>query len=446
MSEDVSRKHNFGKHSNLKLILLAAILIIVVFSAEVVIMFVFYEFPIMSNRSNALLDAFLLVILFLPALYFLVLRPLRESEDKFNTIVASTRDAVIIVDENSKISFWNPAAEYIFGFTAEEAIGELLHKLIIPKRFFQDSKKGFEKFQETGLGPFIGKTVELPGLHKNGKEFFAEHSMSAIRIKGKWYAITIVKDISEKKEAEEHLKTLGDLKNKFIKIVSHQLRTPLNGIRWNLEILIGGQFGAMTKEQSELLKMIYGANTEVIRRIHDVILAIDIKEKRLFLSKTRTNLASLLSSATIDLQKKCLVKELACESHIPEGSLPAVFADAERMRDVMERLMENALNYTPENGRMVIALKKIEDNVRFEIMDTGIGIPEYEQENIFTPFYRASNAFLALPDASGLGLFICKTIIEAHGGKISFESEENKGSLFWFEIPIEMTEHSADVA
>lgn len=441
MSEDVSRKHNFGKRSNLKLVLLTAILIIVIFSVEAIVMFVFYKLPVMSNRSNILLDAFFLVILLLPALYFFVLRPLRESEERFHAIVASTCDAIIMADEDSKISFWNPAAERIFGFTAEEAIGELLHKLIIPKRFFQESKKGFERFKKTGMGPLIGKTVELPGLHKNGKEFFAEHSISAIRIKDKWHAIAIVKDISERKEYEDRLKTLDDLKNKFIKIVSHQLRTPLNGIRWNLEMLIGGQFGAITKEQSELLKMIYGANTEVIRRIHDVILAIDIKEKRLFLNKTKTDLVSLFGSATADLQKKCLVKELACESHIPEGGLPAIFADAERMRDVMERLMENALNYTPENGRMVIALKKIEDNIRFEIMDTGIGIPKYEQENIFTPFYRASNAFLALPDASGLGLFICKTIIETHGGKIGFESEENKGSLFWFEIPIETADH-----
>lgn len=432
----ISENNGHGKRLNLKPFWVIIVLLVAVFVVEAIIMIVIYQLPPIPKWVDVFVDSSILVGFLFPIIYIFVFRPIRENEEKFYTIAASARDAIVMVDDEAKISFWNKAAEQIFGFTAKEAIGQLLHELIVSERFRQDSVKGFEKFKKTGQGLIIGKIIEMPALRKSGEEFVAEHSISAIKIKNKWHAIAIIKDITERKNAEDEIKNLNDLKNKFIKIVSHQLRTPLNSVRWNLEMLVGEQIGKMTENQKELLKMIYGANVEVIRRIHDLIMTIDIKEGRLFLNKTKIDLSSLLGSATVDFQKKCLIKELACETHIPEEALPAIDADAERIRSVMERLIENALAYTPKNGRITIALKKIENNVRFEIVDTGIGIPKYEQANIFTPFYRASNAFLALPDASGLGLFISKTIIESHGGKIGFESEENKGSIFWFEVPI----------
>lgn len=427
--------NNHKKQSNSKSLWPIIILMATIFVAEAIIMAVIYQLPPMQRWADVFLDSLILLTILLPVIYFVVFRSIKESEEKFYTIADSARDAIIMVDEDSRINFWNDAAENIFGYTKKEALGKLVHDLIVSEKFRQDGKRGFEKFKKSGQGPLIGKVVEMPALRKNGEEFTAEHSISAVKIKNKWHAIAIVEDVSERKKSEDRLKVLDDLKNKFIKIVSHQLRTPLNGARWNLEILLGGQLGEMKKEQLELLKMIYKSNKEVIRRIQDLIFAIDIKEGRLFLIKKKTSLASLLGSATTEFQQKCLVKELACELYVPESELPAIDADSERMRGVIERLIENALAYTPQNGRITIAIKKVENNIRFEIMDTGIGIPKYEQGNIFTPFYRASNAFLALPDASGLGLFISKTIIESHGGKIGFESEENKGSIFWFEVP-----------
>lgn len=434
MAKEISSEYSYKRYLNFKIVRKVLILLTAIFAVEAIIMTVLYFLPLLPEWLNVCLDSFLLIILLLPVIYFVVFRPLRENEEKFHIIVSSTKDAIIIIDEDAKINFWNNGASQIFGFTEKEALDKLLHELIVPEKFRQDSAKGFENFKKTGQGPILGKVIEMQALHKSGREIIAEHSISAIKIKNKWHAIAVVKDVSERKKLEARNKELDDLKNKFIKIVSHQLRTPLNSIRWNLEMMIGGQFGIMAKEQTELLRMIYGANGEIIRRINDLILSIDIKEGRLFLNKTKTDLVSLLGSAAVSFQQKCLVKELACESLTPTGVLPVAYIDAERIRGVMERLIENALAYTPKNGRITIALKKIEDNIRFEIMDTGIGIPKYEQENIFTPFYRASNAFLSQPDASGLGLFICKIIIEAHGGKIGFESEENKGSIFWFEV------------
>jgi len=128
---------------------------------------------------------------------------LSESEEKFRSISASARDAIIMMDSEEKISFWNEAAEKIFGYIKEEAIGKSLHDLIAPKRFYEDFSKSFRTFSSTGRGALINRTFELPALRKDGTEFHAEHSISAVKIKGKWHAIGIIRDISERKRAEK---------------------------------------------------------------------------------------------------------------------------------------------------------------------------------------------------------------------------------------------------
>lgn len=131
---------------------------------------------------------------------------LKESENKFRAIAANANDAIIMMDDETNISYWNPAAERIFEYSKEEAIGKGLHRLIVPMGHHAGFSKGFERFKETGEGPVIGKTLELAGIRKEGTEFYAEHSISAVKIKGKWNAIGMVRDVSERKTAEEGLK------------------------------------------------------------------------------------------------------------------------------------------------------------------------------------------------------------------------------------------------
>lgn len=131
---------------------------------------------------------------------------LSESEEKFRTIAASAHDAIIMMDDETNISYWNPAAERIFGYSKEVAIGKKLHGLIVPVGHHAGFSEGFKRFQETGVGPVIGKTLELAGIRKDGTEFYAEHSISAVKINGKWNAIGIVRDVSERRMAEAVLK------------------------------------------------------------------------------------------------------------------------------------------------------------------------------------------------------------------------------------------------
>ncbi|HHT9136538.1 MAG TPA: sensor domain-containing diguanylate cyclase [Candidatus Wunengus sp. YC60] len=130
---------------------------------------------------------------------------LRESEEKFRTISTSAKDAIIMIDNDGKISFWNEAAEKIFGYTSQEVVDKELHPLIVPQRYLEAFRKGFSKFKTTGEGPVIGKTLELMALRRDGSEFPVELSLSALKIKNKWCALGIVRDITERKHTEEKL-------------------------------------------------------------------------------------------------------------------------------------------------------------------------------------------------------------------------------------------------
>ncbi|MBI2469753.1 MAG: diguanylate cyclase [Planctomycetes bacterium] len=129
----------------------------------------------------------------------------RESEEKFRAISTSAKDAIIMMDNDGKISFWNEAAEKIFSYTSQEAVNKELHPLIVPQRYFEAFRKGFIKFKITGEGPVIGRTQELMALNKDGSEFPVELSLSALKIKNKWCALGILRDITERKQAEEKL-------------------------------------------------------------------------------------------------------------------------------------------------------------------------------------------------------------------------------------------------
>ncbi|HEC81000.1 MAG TPA: PAS domain S-box protein, partial [Thermoplasmatales archaeon] len=131
---------------------------------------------------------------------------LRESEEKFRTISASAHDAILMMDDRGNISYWNKAAEKMFGYKSDEVIGKDLHMVLAPPRFHESYKKGFKKFKETGRGAAVGKTLELSALRKDGTEFPVELSMSSVKINGRWHAIGIIRDVTERKRMEEKLR------------------------------------------------------------------------------------------------------------------------------------------------------------------------------------------------------------------------------------------------
>ena len=190
-------------------VMLAVSLLIAAF--ELLIMWAIPYVLIPMNIQNVhweIIDAALLTILVAPALYFLVFRKMHESEERFRQTLATAPNAIVIVNEQGRITDWNLAAQKMFQYSREEAVGQTMHELIAPPRYHADAARGFAHFEESGSGPLIGKTTEVAALRKDGSECPVELSISALKLKGRWHAIGIIHDITERKQAEAAFQTL----------------------------------------------------------------------------------------------------------------------------------------------------------------------------------------------------------------------------------------------
>ena len=236
--------------------------------------------------------------------------------------------------------------------------------------------------------------------------------------------------------ANERLHELDQSKSNFISIVAHQLRTPLSGVKWTLNMVLGGTLGPLNIEQKSFLMKCYESNERMIVLINDMLGADRIDSDKLKYHFTPTQISHLLDDVLFEMTSLIYKKKLQMSFVNKDRNLPQVLIDVEKMRAVLQNLLENAIKYTPPDGQIGINLQVVDGFVQISIQDNGIGISEEEKRNIFNRFFRAKNAIKVETDGSGLGLFIAKGIIDKHGGKIWFDSQVGKGTTFHFTVPI----------
>ena len=246
----------------------------------------------------------------------------------------------------------------------------------------------------------------------------------------------VVLRTAELTEANKRLMELDEIKTEFISVAAHQLRTPLSGVKWTLDMMISGGLGTLTSEQQSYLKKCYESNERMIMLINDMLGAIRVDAGKFRYRLAPANIFSLIDDILSEMASSLTEKNLKVVFKDRKQNLPLVLIDTEYMRAVLQNLLENAIKYSKEGGQISIDSKVVEAFVQISIKDEGIGIKEADQKNIFTRFFRAQNAVRVETDGSGLGLFIAKGIIARHGGKIWFESKEAEGTTFHFTIPI----------
>ncbi|KKR46000.1 MAG: Sensor protein resE [Parcubacteria group bacterium GW2011_GWA2_40_14] len=238
--------------------------------------------------------------------------------------------------------------------------------------------------------------------------------------------------------ANEKLQEFDEIKSNFISVVAHQLRTPLSGIKWTLNMLLNGDLGALNNDQKTFLMKSYESNNRMITLINDMLDTDRIQSGKMHYGFRYINIVDLLDNVLFEISPEAIKRNISIEFKRKLENLPQVYVDPETMRAALQNLLENAIKYTIESGKIVLDVEQVEDMLQISINDTGIGIPEDQKKKIFERFFRGRNAVKRETDGSGLGLYIAKTIVEKHGGTIWFESEENKGTTFYFTVPIKI--------
>ncbi len=226
------------------------------------------------------------------------------------------------------------------------------------------------------------------------------------------------------------------MKSEFVSIVSHQLRTPLSALKWSLDLFRGKRLGAVNDKQKEYLDIINESSSKMIKLVNDLLNVTRIDQGRLVMQIKAFSIEDLIEEILKEMEM--FAKGNNVEIRFKNNKkLPDVYADPDKIRMVIQNLIDNAIKYSRKEGGWVdIKVEKNEKMIKVNIKDNGLGIPEFLQKQVFGKFFRGDSLVRQKVEGTGLGLFIAKGFIKLSGGEIDFDSEEGKGSNFWFTLPI----------
>ena len=359
---------------------------------------------------------------------------LQKSEEKYRSIVETSQDGIWMIDTKDKMTFVNQRMMDMLGYGADEIMNASLLA-------FMDEESKAITVDVKSHGSKTTEQHELRFHRKDGSELWALVFMSLMfdkegRISG---VLGTATDITERKKAEEELKKAYDelreldrMKDEFLATTSHGLKTPVTSIVSLTQLLNEELSGVANREQKEDLATILKESLRLKEMVDDILNMYRL-ESGIRMEMRDVQLEELIDNALSSMKPRAdekgveLAKELA-------GKLPKIRASYEDMQEVLMNLVDNALKFTPSGGRVTVGARREGSGIVAWVADTGAGIPESEHAKIFNKFCQVDSRLSRSSGGIGLGLAICKKIIDAHGGSIWMESGSGKGSTFYFRI------------
>ncbi len=374
---------------------------------------------------------------------------LRRSEERSRKMTATAQDAIIMMDPTGKVSFWNAAAEKTFGYAREEAMGQNVHELLVPTGYLPLVHEAFHRFRKTGQGAAVGETVELEAIRKNGETFPVELSLSALELEGAWHAIAIVRDISQRKAAEEADRKKDERlrysdKMKAVGILAAGMAHAFNNL---LQIIKGYTEFVMDdlapdeRHHQDLQHVVEATNraTTLTRQLVSFSRQQALERKNMDPNEVLANLAEMV---------KPVVGDQIHLELLAEDNVGTVYADAAELQEALLNLCLNARDAMPSDGQLVLGSDSaILDqafcdrhpdlrpghHVVLSVTDTGCGIPPEAMEHVFEPFFTTKG----VEEGAGLGLATVYGIVQQHGGAIHIASEPGTGTRVSIYLPTE---------
>jgi PAS domain S-box-containing protein len=355
-------------------------------------------------------------------------------------LLEAAPDGIIVVDRAGRVVHANFQMEKLFGYRSDELVG-MIHDLLVPERFRGAHAFHRARYAEAPAPRPMGvATSAVSAMRKDGSEFPAEISLSPLETEEGMVFVAFVRDASERvallqreKATREEAERAAKMRDEFLAIVAHDLRNPLNVINLRSSILLRKSTTADdVKEQLEQIKRLAGRMNDLIGDLLDVA-AIDAGHLRI--ERGLYDVATIVNGALEAVGPLCTEKRLSVTAAAPQSG-PRVSCDVNRVQQVLQNLLANAIKFTPEGGTIGIDVAYFDREVRFSVVDGGPGIPDDVREHVFERYWRGGGAERDSNGGVGLGLFIAKGIVESHEGRIWFESDAGKGSTFHFTLQV----------
>ncbi|MBC7998443.1 MAG: PAS domain S-box protein, partial [Leptolyngbya sp.] len=350
---------------------------------------------------------------------------LKESEQRVRAIIEKVPIGLLIVDEIGAVEFSNPTLDSMFAVSEGALVGRSLASL-----FARPAAVSEEDFATQIKDKATGKIHELQSLRSDGEIFPVEFSITDFDNQDGKRVLGIVLDVSERQEIQR-------MRQAFVSMVSHELRTPLTAVSGFLALLEMGAFGELPTTVTEQAGRAEANVGRLMKLITDLLDLEKMDSGTLNVSKSSSEFGEILRST--DEASRTFAESKGIRLQIePEdaGVESEIYVDADRIVQVLVNLISNAVKFSPPQGLVTVSHKLEGDTLEMRVTDQGRGVPAKYRDVIFERFQQVEAADAKQKGGTGLGLAICKTIVEQHNGTIAVDSEEGKGSTFWFRIQV----------